>query len=177
MPLSLYDATIPAYLQILEAGQGLIDKAQAFCAERDVTEEALLAEHFGADMLPLSWQFKWMTTISIGAIEGARNGIFLPDLTPPACSFNELRDEMSASIATLRTFRIEDIESLVGRDVIFQVEGKSLRMDFTVENFLLSFSLPNFYFHATTAYDILRHKGVSVGKMDFLGRLRVKTFG
>ena len=67
------------------------------------------------------------------------------------------------------------MEGLIGRDMIFSVPAANLRMDFTAENFLLSFSLPNFYFHATTAYDILRHKGVRIGKLDFLGRPRIKA--
>lgn len=175
MPLSLYDATIPTYLQILEASLGLIDKAQAFCAEGGMTEEALLAEHFGPDMLSLSWQLKWLTTHSVGAIAGVRAGTFSPDRSPPPESFAGLRELSTASIATLRTITPEEMEGLIGRDMIFSVPAANLRMDFTAENFLLSFSLPNFYFHATTAYDILRHKGVRIGKLDFLGRPRIKA--
>lgn len=175
MPISLYDATIPSYLQILQSGLGLIDKAQAYCTDNGVSEEELLAEHFGADMLPLSWQFKWMTTHSVGAIEGVRNGTFSPDRVPPAGSFEGLRDQMMASIDTLGAITPEEVESFVGRDMVFEVPAMNLRMDFTAENFLLSFSLPNFYFHATTAYDILRHKGVTLVKRDFLGRPRLKA--
>ena len=60
-----------------------------------------------------------------------------------------------------------------GKDMTFQL--RDMKMPFTAEGFLLSFSLPNFYFHATTAYDILRHKGVPLGKRDFLGRMRIKS--
>ena len=66
-----------------------------------------------------------------------------------------------------------DVNALDGKDIIFQI--RDTKMPFTAENFLLSFSLPNFYFHATTAYDILRTKGVPLGKRDFLGRMRMKT--
>ena len=65
------------------------------------------------------------------------------------------------------------MDALAGRDVIFQMRDR--KVPFTAENFLLSFSLPNFYFHATTAYDILRTKGVPLGKRDFLGRMRIKA--
>lgn len=174
MPISLYDATVPSFIQVLRAGLGLIDKAQAFCAANGVSEEELLAEHFGEDMLPLGWQFKWMTTHSVGAINGARNGSFSPDRTPPDGSFEGLRDQMQTSIATLSAIMPEEMEGLVGRDMVFTVPSMDLRMDFTAENFLLSFSLPNFYFHATTAYDILRHRGVELGKRDYLGKPRLK---
>lgn len=174
MPISLYDATVPSYLQILQSGLVLIDKAQAFCEEQGITEQELLAEHFGADMLPLAMQFKWMTTHSLGAIEGVRAGMFQPDRSPPADSLAAFREQISGTIATLKAITPEEIESFIGRDMVFEVPAMNLRMDFTAENFLLSFSLPNFYFHATTAYDILRHKGVSLGKRDYLGVPRIK---
>ena len=174
MPISLYDATVPTYLQILESGLGLIDKAQAYCAAQGISAEDLLGEHFGPDMRPLSWQLKWMTSHSLGAIEGVRAGTYSPDRLPPAESFDGLRDQMNATIASLRAITPDELEGFIGRDMIFDVPAMNLRMDFTAENFLLSFSLPNFYFHATTAYDILRHKGVALGKRDFLGRPRLK---
>lgn len=173
MPISLYDATIPSYLQILQSGLGLIDKAQAHCTENGVSEQDMLAKHFGPDMLPLSWQIKWMNTHSLGAIEGVRAGSFMPDRVPPAESFGGLRDEMNSTIATLGAITPEEVESFIGRDMVFEVPAMNLRMDFTAENFLLSFSLPNFYFHATTAYDILRHQGLAVGKRDYIGRPRI----
>ncbi len=175
MPISLYDATVPSYLQILNAVLGLIDKAEAFCVEKGIAEQALLAEHFGPDMLPLAMQLKWVSTHSIGAIEGVRAGTFSPDRSPPPQSFAELRELTSASIAALQAITVEEVDGFVGQDMIFSVPAMNRRMDFSAENFLLSFSLPNFYFHATTAYDLLRHKGVDLGKPDYLGMPRVKT--
>jgi len=67
-----------------------------------------------------------------------------------------------------------EIDAFVGRDMRFAVAAGERRLDFTAENFLLSFSQPNFYFHAATTYDILRWKGVRIGKRDFTGRLRTK---
>ena len=66
------------------------------------------------------------------------------------------------------------MEGFIGNDMIFSVPTMNLELPFTAENFLLSFSLPNFYFHATTAYDLLRDQGVSIGKRDFLGAMRIK---
>ena len=80
------------------------------------------------------------------------------------------RDDLQAVIALLKA---ADVDALQGKDVTFQLP--TMKIPFTVEGFLLSFSLPNFYFHATTAYDILRTKGVPLGKRDFLGRMRIKS--
>ena len=77
----------------------------------------------------------------------------------------EARDALSAMTP-------DAVNALIGRDVMFQAGERKL--PFTAEGFLMSFSLPNFYFHATTAYDILRHKGVPLGKRDFMGRMRMK---
>jgi hypothetical protein len=124
-------------------------------------------------MLSLAWQIKWTSTHSVGAIEGVRRGAFSPDRSPPAESLADHRAQIDASIATLGAITAEELESYIGKDVVFT--AGELRMDFTAENFLLSFSQPNFYFHAATAYDILRHVGLPIGKRDFMGRPLIKT--
>lgn len=174
MPISIYDATIPSYLQILGAALGLIDKAEAFCAANDISEQDFLGLHFGEDMLPLAMQLKWLTTHSLGAIEGVRAGMFQPDRSAPAESLAGFREQISGTISALKAISPEEMESFVGRDMVFEVAAMNLRMDFTAENFLLSFSLPNFYFHATTAYDLMRDRGVQIGKRDYLGVPRLK---
>jgi len=73
----------------------------------------------------------------------------------------------------LQQVKAAEVDAVQGKDMTFQLP--TMKIPFTAENFLLSFSLPNFYFHATTAYDILRHKGVPIGKRDFLGRMRIKS--
>ena len=73
----------------------------------------------------------------------------------------------------LQKVKPEEVDAVQGKDLTFQLP--TMKIPFTAENFLLSFSLPNFYFHATTAYDILRTNGVPLGKRDFLGRMRIKT--
>jgi hypothetical protein len=175
MPFSLYEATIPSWLQILNSVHGLTEKAEAFCAEKGLGETELLGAHFGEDMLPLSWQIKWVSTHSIGAIEGVRKGEFSPDRDAPLTSFAEFRDQIGRSLAALEAVTPDEVESFIGRDMRFSIPQMDLVMDFTAENFLLSFSVPNFYFHATTAFDILRHQGVGIGKRDFLGKMRLKA--
>jgi hypothetical protein len=86
-----------------------------------------------------------------------------------------LRAQIDDTIAQLEAIKPEEIEALIGRDVVFSIPAMNLEMPFTAESFLLSFAMPNFYFHAATAYDLLRHAGVEIGKRDFLGRPRLKV--
>jgi hypothetical protein len=172
MSLSLYSATIPSYRQILGAVSGLLSKAQAFCAERGIDAPDLIQARLAADMLPFAYQVKSTAVHSLGAIEGVRRGVFSPDMTAPPETFAALEARISDTLAALDTIEPAEIDSFAGRDMRF--EAGSRRLQFTAEDFLLSFSLPNFYFHAATAYDILRWKGVQIGKRDFVGRLRLK---
>ncbi len=177
MTLSLYDATVLNYRQTLGAVAGLLGKAEAFCKEKSLAPEDIIQARLAPDMLPFSYQVKSTAVHSLGAIEGVRRGVFSPDMTPPPDTFAALNARISQTLAALEAVTRAEVDSFIGRDMRFEVrfEGGERRIDFTAENFLLSFSLPNFYFHATTAYDILRWKGVQIGKRDFLGALRART--
>jgi hypothetical protein len=172
MSFSLYAATVPSYIQILGAVAGLIDKAEAFCSEKGLTPQDILQARLAADMQPFSYQVKSTVVHSIGAIEGVRKGTFSPDTTTPPQDFPALKARIIETIAALEAIKPTEIESFIGRDMRFAFGDR--HVDFTAENFLLSFSQPNFYFHATTTYDILRWKGLPIGKRDFTGRTRTK---
>lgn len=172
MNFSLYAATIPSWRQGLEAVGGLLAKAEAFCTENSLPVAELIQARLAPDMLPFAYQVKSTAVHSIGAIEGVRQGVFSPDMTPPPDTFAALAARITQAITALDEVTAAEVDGFIGRDMRF-VFGER-RMDFTAENFLLSFSLPNFYFHATTAYDILRWKGLPLGKRDFIGRLRLK---
>ena len=172
MALSLYAATVPSYKQILGAVAGLLDKAQAHCAQHSIAPGELIQARLAEDMLPFAYQVKSTVVHSRGAIEGCRRGVFSPDTAPPPDTFAALKSQVTETIAALDRIAPAEIESLIGRDMRF--EFKDYRIDFNAEDFLLSFSQPQFYFHATTAYDILRWKGVTIGKRDFMGQLRRK---
>jgi hypothetical protein len=172
MSFSLYAATIPSYIQILGAVAGLIDKAEAFCSEKGLTPQDILQARLAADMHPFAYQVKSTAVHSIGAIEGVRKGTFSPDTTTPPQDFAALKARVIETIAALEAIKATEIDSFIGRDMRFAFGDR--RVDFTAENFLLSFSQPNFYFHAATTYDILRWKGLPIGKRDFTGRTRTK---
>jgi len=172
MAFTLYAATIPSYIQILGSVARIIDKAEAYCAENDVSPETLIQARLADDMLPFAYQVKSTAVHSIGAIEGVRKGLFGPDQSTPPATFDGLRERTEQAIAALEAIDPAEVESFIGRDMRFEFGDN--RIDFLAEDFLLSFSQPNFYFHATTAYDILRMKGVQLGKRDFNGRVRKK---
>jgi len=172
MAFSLYAATIPSYQQILGSVSGLLVKAQAFCEEKAIKHEDILQARLAPDMLPFAYQVKSTAVHSLGAIEGVRCGTFSPDRTPPPETFPALHARIAETLSALEKIEPAEINSFIGRDMRF-VRGEH-QLEFTAENFLLSFSQPNFYFHATTAYDILRWKGVQIGKRDFTGALRLR---
>jgi hypothetical protein len=173
MAFSLYAAMILSCRQVLEALGYLLARAEAFCVEKGIAPPDLIQARLAPDMLPFAYQVKATAVHSLGAIEGVRKGVFSPDLTPPPETFAALTTRIAQTIAALDAVTAAEMDGFVGRDMRFAFGER--RMDFTAENFLLSFSLPNFYFHATTAYDILRWKGLPLGKRDFIGRLRVKS--
>jgi uncharacterized protein len=172
MTMSLYGATVPAFQQMLGAVSGLLDKAEAHCKETGADPDSLVGAKLADDMLPLGYQVKSVTTHSIKAIEGARTGIFSPDMTPWPTDLAGLRAQLDTTKTAIDALTADEVNSFVGRDAAF-VMGE-MRMPFLAEDFLLSFSMPNFYFHATTTYAILRANGVPLGKRDFLGRPRLK---
>lgn len=142
-------------------------------AARGIDPEALIQTRLADDMLPFAYQVKSTAVHSIGAIEGVRKGTFSPDPTTPPATFDGLRERIGQTIAALEALDPDEVESFIGRDMRFEFGAHV--MDFAAEEFLLSFSQPNFYFHATTAYDILRMKGVQIGKRDFNGRVRKRA--
>jgi uncharacterized protein len=172
MSFSLYAATIPTFQQILGAISGLLDKAEAFCAEKGIAAQELIQTRLAADMFPLAYQVKSTAVHSLGAIEGIRKGVFSPDTTAPPETFAALKARIAETLTALEKIDSAEIDGYLGRDVRFAF-GNNYR-DYTAENFLLSFSLPNFFFHATTTYDILRWKGMPIGKRDFIGKTRTK---
>lgn len=172
MPLSLHASFVPSGLQMLGTADHLLNKAEAWCAEQGCDEARILTARLIEDMLPFCYQIKSVAEHTQGAIEGVREGVYSPDLNPPPTTFEALRAKLAAAKAFMGELGEDEMESWIGRDMRF--EFKDRRMDFTVEDFLLSFSQPNFYFHTTAAYSIARHLGVQIGKMDYMGAVRLK---
>ena len=172
MSLSLYEAVIPGWLQILGSLDGLINKGEAFATDNNLLPDDLIQARIYEDMLPFAYQVKSCYVHSAGAIEGARSGSFSPDSTTPPANWDGLRAKVQAARELLLAIEGSELEDLAARETCFAFKGRVIYR-FTTQNFLLSFSNPNFMFHATTAYDILRMKGVPLVKRDYLGKLQV----
>jgi hypothetical protein len=173
MPFSLYAATVPSYLQILASVGGLVAKAEAWCTDKGLAPADLIQARLAADMWPFADQVRSVAAHSIGAIEGARKGVFSPDQSTAPDSFAGLRAKVADTIAAVQRVERNEVDGWIGRPMRFEFGDR--RMDFTAEDYLLSFAQPNFYFHAATAYDILRAKGLPLTKRDFTGRVRIKA--
>jgi hypothetical protein len=168
MTFSLYDATVANYLQILGAVGGFVEKGRAHFLEKGIDLADITEARLTADMMPFWFQIVSVVQHSRGAIEAAKTGEFLPPSRSDR-NFAELQALVTEARNELAEMTPETVNAFAGRSVVFKIGGNVL--PFTAEGFLMSFSLPNFFFHATTAYDILRHKGAPLGKRDFLGRL------
>lgn len=170
MPLSLHTAFVPSCVQLLHSMTHLLQKAEAFCEEKGIAPDDLLQAKLADDMLPFAYQIKSTAVHSEQAIRSLAEGVFSPDLTPPPTDFAGLHKRINQAIGYLEGLDEATLEAVIGQPMMFKMGDFELK--FTAENFLLSFSQPNFYFHATTAYDILRAKGVNLGKADYIGRVR-----
>lgn len=172
MAFSLYDATVANYLQILGAVSAFLDKSLEHFKEKGVDPAEIVETRLFPDMLPFRFQVVSLAHHSHRAMEAARNGVFVPPSARPDLDYAGLQALVAEARSELAALTPDAVNALVGRDVAFRLGERSL--PFTAEGFLMSFSLPNFFFHSTTAYDILRHKGVPLGKRDFIGRLNLK---
>lgn len=173
MAIELYDLSVANYLQTLGALEGVLAKGAAFAAEQGIDLTEIVDTRVHPDMFPFSFQVNSACHHSAGAIRGAKAGVFTPPGKSPE-GYPALQQLVADAIAELKAQSRDEINALEGKDMIFQL-GEQVKMPFTVENFILSFSLPNFYFHSTTTYAILRGKGVKLGKRDFMGRPRLKA--
>lgn len=173
MAISLDNAFVAPCLQVLNSLNGLVSRAEAHCAEQGLAPEALTSAQLAPDMFPFAKQITAAAHHSAGAIAGVRAGVFGPRLDAAPTDFASLHQEVEGAIAALQAMTPGELDAIAERDTCF--EFGTTRMDFTVEDFLMSFSLPNFFFHTTTAYAILRNQGLGIGKRDFLGRVRIKS--
>jgi len=172
MPTSLYDISVASYVQTITAVAGYLDKGFEFCTGKGINANEIVEARLFADMLPFRFQILSVAHHSLGAVEGLKKGIFAPPKQSEALDYSGLQKLIADTAIGLQRLSPTEVNALEGRDIVFQMRDRQI--PFTAEGFILSFSLPNFYFHATTAYDILRTKGVALGKRDFLGQLRLK---
>ena len=171
MAISLYDASVACFLQTLGGVDGFLSRGLAHCQERNIDPNEIVETRLFSDMLPFRYQVLAVASHSIGAMRGVKQGLFSPATEMPPLDYAGLQKVIADASEALQQLVPAEVNALEGKDVLFQV--RDLKLPFKAEGFLLSFSLPNFHFHATTAYDILRHKGVQLGKRDYMGKMRI----
>ncbi len=173
MPLTLHAAFIPSAIQMIDSTRHLVDVGEKYCRENGHEPGHVLEARLHEDMFPFTYQVKSVAVHTAGALASLSEGLFKPDLAPPPESFEGLYAKLDQARSAVEAIGEDELEQTIGRDMRF--EFREFRLDFAAEEFLLSFSQPNFYFHAATAYDILRMIGVPVGKRDFTGRVRIRS--
>ena len=173
MTISLYDLSVPTFLQTMRAVSGFLDRAAKHCAETGADPEDLVRARLYPDMAPFHFQIEAAWHHSVWGLEAVKTGVFAPPALVGAVRFVDLQAMIGKAERALVAFTPDEVNSWAGKDLDFQIGPR--RLAFTSETFILSFSLPNFYFHAVTAYDILRTQGVPLGKRDYEGRLRTRT--
>ena len=165
--MSFYDAVVPAYLQMLGSLTGILGKAEAHCKAKNIQPEVLLGSRLFPDMLPLSKQIQLASDFAAKGCARLTHSE-VPSTPDTEKTFEELKQRLAKTIDYVKSFKPAQFDGADARDVSFPV-GPDKTMTLKGQQYLSHFALPNFYFHAATAHDILRHNGVEIGKRDFLG--------
>jgi uncharacterized protein len=173
MAISLYEISVENYLQTLGAISGVLKKGVEFAKEKNLSLAEIVQTRLRPDMKPFQFQVISVYHHSWGAITGIREGVFSPPPSMPDIDYAGLQELVDTATRELQAVSREEIDGKECKAMKFK--AGEFEIPFTTANFIMSFSLPNFYFHATTTYDILRMTGVPLGKMDFLGKMRVGT--
>jgi hypothetical protein len=166
MTLSLYQVSVPGYIRQLNALSAILRKAAEYCAERKIDPAALLHARLYPDM------FTMLRQVQIACNHAERGVCRLTGTEPPAredkeTTFEDLERRVATAIAFVKSADAKKMVGMEDRDITFPVGTE--KMTLKGIDYLVHFALPNFYFHLTTAYAILRHNGVQIGKSDFMG--------
>ena len=170
MCLSLYDLSVPTFLQTVEAVAGFLSRAVEHCAETGSDPDDFVDLRLFPDMAPFHFQIEALSHHAAWGVEALVTGTFAPPGLVGSMPFADLQSMVAEADAKLRGYTRDEIDACAGKQLDMQIGPR--RLAFTAETYILSFALPNFHFHAVTAYDILRTNGVPIGKRDYEGRLR-----
>jgi len=168
MTLSMYQASVPLFVRTLTNLKTILQKAAAHAQVNKISESALLQARLYPDMFTLVQQVQIASDFARGTAARLA-GKEPPSFEDTEKSFAELIARIDRTLDYLRTTKAGEIDGSEAREIVRPLRGEPKR--FTGINYLMQFALPNFFFHSTTAYDILRHNGVGIGKADFIGAL------
>ncbi|MGH7089262.1 MAG: DUF1993 domain-containing protein [Stellaceae bacterium] len=167
MAISMYSASVPVFVQLLGGLKTVLEKGEAFCTSHKFDPNVVLNERLYPDMFTLARQVRQASEHALGA--GRAAGVEVPKLPDADNSFAEMKTRLDKTLDFLKTLKPAQLDGKDDSEVTVTVGGQP--RPFKAGNYLYHFAMPNFYFHTTTAYNILRELGVEVGKRDFMGQV------
>jgi hypothetical protein len=170
MTISMYSASVPIYKQMLGSLSAILEKAEAYAVAKKIDPVVLLQARLYPDMFPLLRQVLVATDFTKGACARLA-GVDVPKFEDTEKDFADLQARVAKTIAFIETLTPAQIDGSEDRDITFNA-GPNVR-NMKGQPYLLNYALPQFFFHVTTAYDILRHNGLELSKKDFMGKLPV----
>jgi uncharacterized protein len=165
--MSFYDSAAPAFLQTLGALSDILRKAEGYATARKIAPETLLTARLYPDMLPLTRQIQIACDFAVKTC-ARLSGSDVPSTPDTEKTFDELQQRLATAMNYVKNAASAKFDGAENRDVTFPASPDK-KMTLKGQQYLSHFALPNFYFHAATAYGILRHNGVEIGKLDFMG--------
>lgn len=166
MSFSMYEASVPVFNQILNSLAAIIDKAETHANTKNIDPAALLQARLYPDMFPFVRQVQVATDFA-KSCSARLAGVEVPRYEETENSFAELRERITRTLAFINSLPKDAIEASAQRDIV-SGSGAKIR-EFKGQDYLVHYAMPHFYFHCSTAYGLLRHNGVEIGKKDFVG--------
>ena len=166
MTISMYQASAPRFVSILKNLSAILDKAQAHVDAKKIDPTALTAYRLYPDMFPMTRQVQIACDVAKGAVARLA-GVEIPKHEDTEQTLAELKARIAKTIEFIGTIKPAQVDGTEDKEIVLKLGGQEMK--FKGMQYLLGFVHPNFYFHATTAYNILRHNGVEIGKRDFVG--------
>jgi hypothetical protein len=166
MSISMYQVSAPRFANALTNLSAILDKAKAHAEARKIDEQVLTSSRLYPDMFALARQVQIACDSAKGAVARLA-GLEIPKHEDTEKTFDELKERIAKTLAFIATVKAAQIDGTEEKEVVLKLQGKDV--PFKGMQYLLGFAWPNFYFHVATAYNILRHNGVEIGKRDFIG--------
>jgi uncharacterized protein len=166
MNISMYQASTPRFAQMLRNLSALLDKAQAYCDAKKIEPVVITGARLFPDMFPLTRQVQIACDQAKGAVARLA-GLEIPKHEDTEQTFAELKARIAKTLDFIESVKAARIDGSEAKEIVIKLRTQELK--FSGEQYLLGYAYPNFYFHVTTAYNILRHNGVELGKRDFVG--------
>lgn len=166
MPISMYQASAPRFANTLKNLSAILDKAKAHAEAKKIDEQVLTSLRLYPDMFALARQVQIACDSAKGAVARLAGGE-IPKHEDTEKTFDELKERIAKTLAFIATVKAAQVDGSEEKEVVLKLQGKDV--PFRGMQYLLGFAWPNFYFHVATAYNILRHNGVEIGKRDFIG--------